>query len=73
MKIKDKSGVKFDGDVKKISGSARWRAEFWLIVPRRGNKSRLDYLDRTTSDFNLIIKNPDKRKGQPGTIQIKLS
>jgi hypothetical protein len=73
MKIEDKSGAKFDGDVKKVSGNTRWRAEFLLMNFARGIKSRLDYLDRTTSDFNLIIKNPDRRKGQPSVIQIKLN
>lgn len=73
MKIKDKSGTKFDGDVKRVSGDTRWRAEFWLIIHSRGIKSRLDYLDRTTSDFNLIIKNPDRRKRQPSVVDIKLS
>jgi hypothetical protein len=73
MKIRDKSGAKFDGDVKRVVGDTRWRAEFWLINFPRGIKSRLDYLDRATSDFNLIIKNPDRRKGQPGIVDIKLS
>ena len=73
MKIKDKSGTKFDGvDVKSVGGTTRWRADFWLIVHSRGTKSRLDYLDRTSSDFNLIIKNPDRRKGQPNIVNIKL-
>ena len=64
MKIKDKSGTKFDCiDVKRVGEATRWKAEFWLIVPRLGTKSRLDYLDRTSSDFSLIIKNPDRRKG----------
>lgn len=73
MKIRDKSGAKFDGDVKRVSGETKWRAEFWLIIHSRGIKSRLDYLDRTPSDFNLIIKNPDRRKGQPSVVDIKLS
>lgn len=74
MKIKDKSGAKFDAmNVKRVGGDTRWRAEFWLIIHSRGIKSRLDYLDRTTSDFNLIIKNPDRRKGQPSIVDIKLS
>ena len=71
MKIKDKSGRKFDGWVKS-GGATRWRAKFELIVLSRGTKSRLDYLDRTSSDFNLIIKNPDRRKGQPNIVNIKL-
>ena len=71
MKIKDKSGRKFDGWVKS-GGATRWRAEFELIVLSRGIKSRGDYLDRTSSDFNLIIKNPDRRKGQPNIVNIKL-
>jgi hypothetical protein len=73
MKIKDKSGTKFDGvHVKRVGGDTRWRADFDLIVLSRGTKSRLDYLDRTSSDFNLIIKNPDRRKGQPNIVNIKL-
>jgi hypothetical protein len=73
MKIKDKSGTKFDGvDVKRVGGDTRWRADFWLIVHSRGTKSRLDYLDRTSSDFSLIIKNPERRKGQPNIVNIKL-
>jgi hypothetical protein len=73
MKIKDKSGTKFDGvDVKRVGGDTRWRADFDLIVLSRGTKSRLDYLDRTSSDFNLIIKNPERRKGQPNIVNIKL-
>jgi hypothetical protein len=71
MKIKDKSGRKFDGWIRS-GGDTRWRAEFGLIVHSRGSKSRLDYLDRTSSDFNLTIKNPDRRKGQPNTVNIKL-
>jgi hypothetical protein len=73
MKIKDKTGVKFDGNVKSVSGDTKWRAEFWLIIHSRGIKSRLDYLDRTPSDFNLIIKNPDRKKGQPSVVDIRLS
>ena len=73
MKIVDKSGVRFDGDVKRVSRNTKWRAEFWLIIHRRGIKSRLDYIDRAASDFNLVIKNPDRRKGQPSVVDIKLS
>lgn len=71
MKIKDKSGRKFDGWIKS-GGATRWRAEFMLIVFSLGSKNRLDYLDRTPSDFSLIIKNPDRRKGQPNIVNIKL-
>ena len=73
-KSKGKRLIIFDGlNVKRVGGDTRWRAEFWLIIHSRGIKSRLDYLDRTTSDFNLIIKNPDRRKGQPSIVDIKLS
>jgi hypothetical protein len=73
MKIEDTTGAKFDGNVKRASGETRWRVEFLLINFGRGIKSRVDYLDQTASDFNLIIKNPDRRKGQPSVIQFKLS
>jgi hypothetical protein len=72
MKIVDNKGKKFDSIVNRVSGKTRWRAEFILIDHRRGIPSGLDYLDRHVSDFQLVIKNPDPKKGQPRRVTIKL-
>lgn len=72
MKIVDDQGKKFDGLVNRVSGDTHWRAEFILIDFRRGTQSGVDYIDRQVSDFQLVIKNPDPRKGQPGRITTKL-
>ncbi len=72
MKIKDDHGNVFDGLVNRLSGKRRWRAEFMLIDHRRGIPSRVDYLDLNARDFQLVIKNPDVRKGQPSQVTIKL-
>jgi hypothetical protein len=43
------------------------------IVDNKGKiPSGLDYLDRHVSDFQLVIKNPDPKKGQPRRVTIKL-
>lgn len=72
VKIVDREGRKFDGLVYRVSGREHWRAEFALVVPRRGTKSAQDYLDRQVSDFRLLIENPDRREGQPRQVSIRL-
>jgi hypothetical protein len=73
MKIVNDKGEKFDGIVNRVSGETRWRAEFYLIDHGRGIQSGLDYLDRQVGNFQLVIKNPDPKKGQPRGVTIKLS
>ena len=72
MKIVDNEGKKFDGIVYQGWGKNRWRAEFVLVDNWRGNQSSVDYLDRHVHDFQLMIKNPNPRKGQPHRVTIKL-
>ena len=72
MKIVDDHGKKFDGLVNRVSGDTYWQAEFLLVDFRRGIKSGLDYTDRHIHNFQLVIKNPDPRKGQPSRVTIKL-
>jgi hypothetical protein len=59
--------------------SARWRARFLLIPtaccsilgspqPERAG----EYLDTEPADFQLVIKNPERRSGQPRRVVIQL-
>lgn len=72
VKVVDHEGQEFLGLLYRVSGRKRWRAEFMLVVPRRGTKSAQDYLDRPMSDFRLLIENPGRRDGQPRRVSLRL-
>jgi hypothetical protein len=73
------AGKKFDGWVSPKSGgsmrSKRWQAAFELVgFSMRENSSDIAerYLDKHADDFQLVIQNPDRRKGQPREVTIQL-
>ena len=81
--IVDQEGNSFDGWVSPLSGgsrrSRRWDARFWLVYPSTreslamgADESAAKYRDRRPEDFRIVIKNPDRRRGQPSKIWIQL-
>ena len=72
MEIWDKDGHKFMGMVRRISGRERWQAEFLLVDDDGGTSTARQYVNRRAADFRLIIKNPDRREGQPGRVAVAL-
>ena len=83
IEIVDEEGNSFDGWVSPRSGgsrrSRRWDAKFWLVHPSGresltmgAEESAAKYVDRRPEDFRLVIKNPDRRRGQPSRIWVRL-
>ncbi len=72
LEIRDQRGRKFLGLVNRVSGRERWRAEFLLVDDLGGTESAQKYLDLRAADFRLIIKNPDRREGQPSRAAVTL-
>jgi hypothetical protein len=70
MEIRDQDGRKFLGMVHRVSGRERWQAEFPLVDD--GPSTARQYVNRRAADFRLIIKNPDRREGQPSRVKIAL-
>ncbi len=81
--IVDREGNSFDGWVTPRAGgsrrSRRWEAKFPLVYPSAreslamgAQESAAKYVDRKPEDFRLVIKNPDRRRGQPGRIWVQL-
>lgn len=72
MEIRDKDGRKFLGMVHRVSGRKHWQAEFLLVDDDGGPSTARQYVNRRAADFRLIIKNPDRREGQPSRVKIAL-
>jgi len=72
MEIWDRDGRKFLGMVRRISGREHWRAEFLLVDDVGGPGTARQYVNHRAADFRLIIKNPDRREGQPGRVAVAL-
>jgi hypothetical protein len=72
MEIWDGDGRKFQGMVHRVSGREHWQAEFPLVDDDGGPSTARQYVNRRAADFRLIIKNPDKREGQPGRVAVVL-
>ena len=72
MEIWDRDGRKFQGMVHRVSGRERWQAEFPLVDDDGGPSTARQYVNRRAADFRLIIKNPDRREGQPGRVTVVL-
>ncbi len=81
--IVDEEGNSFDGWISPLSGgsrrSRRWDARFWLVYPSTreslamgADESAAKYRDRRPEDFRIVIKNPDRRRGQPSRIWVQL-
>ncbi len=77
----DKEGTEFDAWTTPDSGgslrSERWTVRIGLIPSGPlSMESSADlaakYLDSDLADFRLVITNPDRRSGQPGSVSIPL-
>ena len=72
MEIRDGDGRTFLGMVRRVSGRERWQAEFLLVDDDGGPSTARHYVNRRAADFRLLIKNPDRREGQPGRVVVAL-
>ena len=78
--LREVGGARFETLLLSASGSSSselWNAEF-VLVPSDGgameDSARLaePFLEKDVQDFRLVIKNPDRRSGQPGRVSIAL-
>jgi hypothetical protein len=78
--LRDAEGTRFETlllSASRGSSSEQWTADFVLVpadAPAMANSSELaqPFLDRDPEDFRLVIRNPDRRRGQPGRVSIAL-
>ncbi len=66
--VVDSHGHRFVGNVIGLSG----RYIIWEIRLRDQDRFDKAHRDMQAEDFRLVIKNPDRRKGQPHTASIQL-
>ncbi len=82
INLMDKDGTSFDGWAIPDSGgslrSERWTVRFRLVPSSMVSIMQSDsdlapkYLDTELSDLRMVITNPDRRTGQPGTLSVRL-
>lgn len=75
--LRDAQGTRFETLLHPSSLSDVWTADFVLVpadAPAMADSVELarPYQDKDAEDFQLVISNPDRRRGQPGRVSIQL-
>jgi hypothetical protein len=80
FQLVDDAGAQFSGWLTPVSGgslrSEQWRAEFVLVPDDFGMQDADElaaaHLNKRLADLRIVLENPDRRRGQPGRVAVRL-
>jgi hypothetical protein len=80
FQLVDDKGAQFSGWLIPVSGgslrSEEWRAEFVLVTDdfsvQDASELAAAHLNKQLADLRIVLKNPERRRGQPGRVAVRL-